>query len=312
MTEEDITNNLQAPMHFEGGVPCPNCHLVLELRPQNSYAYFLGTPLVCQACSHKFDYWELVISEVTRPDPWSALGVLGAHFTAFQVVLKPQELLRIDLREHGVAQDARLLHLSLIGIGTGAIPIEWRPREILYAAPSPYVQVYGAPPFEKGEEPGPARLNCSVHWLPVSAYDTSWLNLAAGFESYSSRRFIDSIVPANVAVESRLTKLANEILVLTSSKERVRHFLDEAATYGYQLNVLIPALVSARGIPVMPNQLRGLLNRLRDYRNDLAHKGVLDSPLDQRATGEILAAALVGCHYTNFVRWRLQGSKDSK
>jgi hypothetical protein len=56
----------------------------------------------------------------------------------------------------------------------------------------------------------------------------------------------------------------------------------------------------------MPEIIRSLLNDLRQYRNDLGHRGVLEHPRrpppDKAKAADFLAAAVFGYHYASYLR----------
>jgi hypothetical protein len=74
------------------------------------------------------------------------------------------------------------------------------------------------------------------------------------------------------------------------------------ATYGHQLNVILPALLRSSTAPQLPIAIRGLLNRLRELRHQMAHEGRLEEDLDRYEAAELLCAALFGFRYVSLVR----------
>jgi hypothetical protein len=86
-----------------------------------------------------------------------------------------------------------------------------------------------------------------------------------------------------------------------ASKEKVKPFLRDA-TYGHQLNVILPALLRSSTAPQLPIAIRGLLNRLRELRHQMAHEGRLEEDLDRNEAAELLCAALFGFRYVSLVR----------
>ncbi len=151
--------------------------------------------------------------------------------------------------------------------------------------------------------PADARI-LSINYTPQGRNE-AWQNLVDAFESYEQDRFQSTVVPANSAVESVLNRLLNDSLFGIASKEQIEDFLQNAATYSYQLNMLLPALLKNTNAPKLPAHIRGALNRLRKLRNAVAHRGKTDSPLRKDETAELLCAALFGFHYVNVVRRHL-------
>jgi hypothetical protein len=157
------------------------------------------------------------------------------------------------------------------------------------------------------------KINVLVTWIQQSGDDESWANIILAFENYSTDPFgitkLNSIViPANVAVESKLTKFIDNYLTTFISKERARDFLINGATYSSQLNVILPLISKITSIKELPGHIRGQLNRLRDLRNELAHQGNLKSPLNRKDAALLLAASLFGFHYIQILEEKLLGN----
>jgi len=160
-----------------------------------------------------------------------------------------------------------------------------------------------------GDSP-PASNEVSVMatWLPSSENDSSWLSLVTAFEAYVAQKYDTSIVPANVAVESALLRFMSDYLVTKGiAKKRLDDFLTNAATYSHQINVLLPLLTSLTEMPVLPDQIRGALNRLRRLRNQIAHHGETDHPLTKEIAAESLTAALFGLRYVQILETDMGG-----
>lgn len=107
-----------------------------------------------------------------------------------------------------------------------------------------YPAVLGAKSF--GKE---TNIQVYVVWVPENSEDIFWSNLLEACEHYVSKKFTNSIVPANVAVEARLTRFLYDYLSSTASKNRVDDFLKNGATYSHQLNVLLPLVVKIDWLP---------------------------------------------------------------
>lgn len=60
-------------------------------------------------------------------------------------------------------------------------------------------------------------------------------------------------------------------------------------------------MVSAMGGPQLPGDLRGLLNRLRGLRNDIAHSGTFKNPITRAQAAECLCAAFFGVEYLRMI-----------
>jgi hypothetical protein len=89
------------------------------------------------------------------------------------------------------------------------------------------------------------------------------------------------------------------------SNKRTSDFLENAATYSYQLNVLLPILCAHYGLRNLSKDVRGTLNELRSLRNQVGHRGKLDKPLTRPTAGRIFVGALFGFHYVRYIRSRV-------
>ena len=91
----------------------------------------------------------------------------------------------------------------------------------------------------------------------------------------------------------------------TISNAYIKPFLDDAATYSHQLNVLLPLVAEWSRVPHLPDHIRGALNRLRRLRNDIAHRGKPEALLTPAEAAEVLCAALFGFRYVGFLQSRI-------
>ena len=87
-------------------------------------------------------------------------------------------------------------------------------------------------------------------------------------------------------------------------KERRGRFLNDEATYSAQLEVLLPIVCDAAGLPRLPPDIAGALKRLRRLRNQAAHGDLLGSAVDPKEAARGLAGASVAVSLaaTNCVR----------
>jgi len=271
--------------------------------------YFLGRPIACQnsSCGQSVDWWcaavETACGEMANPIFWFAL--IGAHIVAFPIVLTPGTEYKLAFADHGVPDSAKILMVgytpqqggSLFPLEVGGnVPLrQFIPREIrLYPKP-----------FTPDTTPGPTKVMVMVQLVEAPQAGDLWHQLVSAFEALAVEKFSEAIIPAHIAVEARLGRLMSSLLGAIASAERVKRFLEDAATYSHQLNILLPALLEGRTVPRLPDHIRGLLNRLRDVRNDLVHRGHTTQTLDRRFVAELLCAALFSFHYLRLVESRI-------
>jgi hypothetical protein len=261
----------------------------------------------CSACSAEINWWQTALSGIERNFMFNhAFAVIGARETLFRLVLKEGENLMYKFSDHGIPVGSKVLYVNYTPQGPGRIsPVEFHgnvPTRKFFSDSVVLCPVPMGPPTEIKE----TEIAVLVSWVPSTADDESWDSLVGATESYSHERYSSMVVPANVAVESSLSRYLNRYLVRFASKDRVENFLDSAATYSHQLNVLLPMIAKLHEVAAMPAAVLSALNRLRKLRNDLAHAGVTPAPLDQKSAAELLCGALFGFHYVKYLSAKLK------
>ncbi len=258
--------------------------------------YFNGNKIECEECKEQHSWWGLVKNGITQNFMSSqAFSAIGANSSIIEFYLKPNERTSFKFSEHGIPESAKILHINYTPQGGGYFPIEVHGNDATRKERSDQVVVFPMPIGEDQEHE--TKVCAFVTWVEHSNIDASWKNMISAFEAYSANDYQSAIVPANVAVESVVTPFLYEYINQYIGKKRVKTFLDEAATYGHQLNVILPLIVSMLGLPTLNNSIRGSLNRLRSYRNDIAHQGNTGGDLTKEVVAEMLCASLFAFYY---------------
>jgi len=268
--------------------------------------HFESKPVKCGKCGAILDWWVTARREVENNFMYNkAFAFVGARETWFTLILKTGERKVYRFSENGIPAGSKVLYVNYTPQGPGSFPAEIHGNVPTRRFFSDQVALYPVP-LGGQESVDETEVSVFVSWVPSTSADDSWQSLVDAFEDYSHERYSSMVVPANVAVESALSRLLNSYLQrFVSKKKRVEDFLDMAATYSHQLNVLLPMIASLNGIPDLPDPIRGALNSLRGLRNDLAHDGVTGSPLNTSIAAELLCGALFGFHYVRYVANRL-------
>ncbi|MCD4654900.1 hypothetical protein K8T06_13320 [bacterium] len=120
------------------------------------------------------------------------------------------------------------------------------------------------------------------------------------YNEYAEESYSGVVIPANIAVESSISQAVH--LALHKSRvagsKRINNFLtSKDASYSSFLQVFLPLLADRFSFPRLPDDLRGLLDRLRKLRNEMAHTGVLKTTISKPEIAELLAASTVGFLY---------------
>jgi hypothetical protein len=230
-----------------------------------------------------------------------AFVLVGARASLFKLVLAPESRQTYRFSDHGIPNGAKVLYVSYTPNNGGLFPVELHGNVPTRTPISDEVTLFPVP-IGANVACHATEVNVLVSWVPSSRDDESFQNLVDAFEAYAAAEYSVMVVPANVAVESALSRLLAALLEQYVPKRRAEEFLDTAATYGHQLNVLVPVITSLMNCPPLPDHLRGKLNRLRALRNQLAHRGVLKQPLRSKDAAELLCSALFGLHYVRMLQ----------
>ena len=285
-------------------VPCPNCkQSVFAVDAANLYSYFQAAPICCEKCNRPVDWWTLLLKHAELRIPFYLYGLVGAYTTLFVLRMKPNEITPLDLADIGVPADAHILNMNYTPNGPGLFPIEVHGNApIRHFAPHK-LQLFGLP---FGEPATSTPVAISVSWVQTVHGEESWQNLVQALEAYSINKFDSAIVPANVAVESRLASLLQEYYSRFASQNRIEDFLTNRATYSYQLNVLLPVMTHYLNFPNLPNHIVAELNKLRNMRNNIAHKGKLAKRLDKSDCARLVCASIFGFGFVELLEKQLR------
>jgi len=231
--------------------------------------------------------------------PSMTLASIGAVQTSIPILLQPDNYHAIFLAQHGVPEDARIVHIDFSQSTGGLSPIRiLRPASSLPPDYPRYIEVYSLPIAHDPEE---THATIWVTWIDQQINSSYRQYLVDAFEFFTEGRYEKAIIPANVAVEFTLNRVMSSFLSKSASKQDVDQFLQDSATYGHQLNILLPTIASLIAIPKIPSQIRGGLNRLRKLRNDFAHRGNSDKPVSKEDITLCLCSAWFGYHYLELI-----------
>lgn len=270
--------------------PCQTCkagHLAID--EETTIRYFDGQKVICPNCQSLIDWWEQILWQIQCGFDSLSLAPAGAVDTWIRLKMKPGQISKVDLNELGLPTNVRILRLGYTAQGLGLIPTEIHSNVPTKHFIPRVIHLYGRP--FNDEPQSEIDVLVSVLWVPISEDEEAWNNLVTAFEVFLNKSYDSVIIPANVAVESKLTRVLFEALRSVASKERIDSFLSDAATYGHQLNVLLPLITKFLEMPSLPDHIRGILNRLRKCRNTVSHEGKLSIPTTARHASEYLCAA---------------------
>lgn len=293
---------MDEPRHDLSYIPCNSCRHAMPSGADVFLAYFQHGAAQCPNCGGQTDWWGLVLSAL-RENEWESnvFFLLGARVTRFRIKLIREQILSLNFGDYGVPADATIVDVHFSSVGGGLVPGEIQSNQPYRRGRSiPHRRgLYPVPlfPFAAGE----SRVDVHATWIAHVEGDDVWIDLVNAFRSYFVAEYSAAIIPANVAIESRMSRLLTGCLEQVVGRQYVTGFLTNGATYNYQLNVLLPLLARLIGFHPLPDHIRGALNRLRNYRNTIAHKGTPATPPARNDVAEWLCASMFGIHYTNLM-----------
>lgn len=297
-------------MTIEPWVRCLNCGGPFDVVDDYFERYFSGSTISCPNCAGELDWWEQVLYEIRENFIGNlAYSAIGARTYILKVYLREGKTTRVEFfKDLGIPDGAHLLHVNY-SPRIGLFPTEMHGNVPIRHGIPPVVNLWPRP-LGKLPDDGLVEVDVVVTWVTYSGNEYTWQSLVDAFQAFGSARYREIIIPANVAVEFSLYSLLSAAYEPVAGSKNTEDLLDSGATYSNQLNALLPVLVKNGDLELLPDHIRGQLNRLRKMRNQMAHQGSLDDgPLEHNEAARLLCAALFGFRYLEFARSRLTASQ---
>jgi len=295
--------DLSKPLRIEPPIACPLCNKLLRYDDTLiTLEYFSGSLPTCPECGKTID-WFVAVLRAVRMEHFNflILAPIGVQSFVVRIILKPGQQYSLDFREYGLPENAKILDINYTPEGGGLFPLEMQGNSPLRDRERHVRSLYPVALLKQSGDASDTKVNVLVTWISHTADDISWQNLVDAFIAYSEGNLNRAIIPANVAIESKLSRLMDNVLRRFAAKRNIEDFLKDAATYSHQLNVLLPLIAHILKVPMLPENIRGQLNRLRGHRHKLAHEGSLTSPVTREDVAELIVAALFSFHYLRLV-----------
>lgn len=290
--------------HEKPWFPCDDCNTPLVMDESVLDACFVEEPCKCDECGAEVEWstFHRIFQE-----NWGfkfAANVVGAHRSIGKFKLSAHETTAIDLEgEFDVPETARILHINTTPQGN-VFPAEQYGNDLRRHRYPRQLRLHGVPLGDQSEEE-PVDVSLMVTWLPEDGVTNSKLNLFDAVEAFEAGKFKEAFVPGNVAVETETTRLVTRLLQPCAPNRKLKRFVKDAG-YSHLLNVVLPGLLENRDVPLLNDNIRGQLNRLRKFRNDVAHGNELRDDIDRETVSKVVCAAVFGHRYMWFVRETLE------
>ena len=297
-------------MNISPWIPCCNCNAPVIVEKAYTENYFNNEPFKCKKCGFNIDWWKIVNRAIRENFMLNqAFSVLEAKTNIIEVILRPNTQECINLIDNGIPKASRILYVNYTPQNSGGLfPLEIHGNVPHRRLLTDKIWLYPAN-LSKKQEVTDTKVSVLITWIEHTVYDKDFINLVDAFEAYSNDRLIESIIPANVAVESALAKLLSTIISKYVSGKKTKEFLSNNATYSSQLNVLLPLIINLNNLPILSDNIKGQLNKLRKYRNELAHDGKIENQLSKDDVADLLSTALFGFKYILFIKNKINIDK---
>ncbi|OBT20922.1 hypothetical protein A9266_12915 [Vibrio tasmaniensis] len=192
----------------------------------------------------------------------------------------------INLKDLGVSDSALILSVNLTPNGK-ITPIEMHGNDVFFKQDynNKNISYWPAEIFGGVGK----RVSISVKWIDehIQAQHNNFLEMMKGFVHRDQNLFI---MGGNRSVEENLLQLC--MLALTPSRDEfvgkpkehekeTRNFLISSATYSHQLKFLLRLICQSYNIPAISREILKDIDRVRGYRNEIAHRGKLNFVLEE-------------------------------
>ncbi len=220
--------------------------------------------------------------------------------------MKVGEVFTLDLEKIGIPKESKILQINYTPNGLGLFPTEIHGNTPIRHNIPNVINLYGRAFNQSKEENEEVPVSVQINWARKTVENEIWDNLIDAVEAFTVKNYNGCVIPSNVSVESALNNLMTEYFYKYAAKDRVREFLNNGATYSYQLNILLSVVADNSGFPKLPDDIRGNLNKLRDLRNSLAHSGRTEKQIDKKTISELICSAAFGLSYLNLLQNHLR------
>ncbi len=240
-----------------------------------------------------------------------AFLALGATVTTFNTTLRSNAPTEINVAEHGLPPEAILLDINVTS-GGELMPVEVRTNSSQqHLSKRGVLCFYGVRPATSDAVEG--LVGIAITWLPPPTDEVPLRHLIDAVTSYSEAvaretmgldaagHFERLVVPANIAAETSLGRALSEAISSFATKTHAEEFLSNGATYSHQLHVLLPMIGHMTSAPLLDAKIVGVLVRLRNYRNKIAHRGHVKAPITRADAAGLLVAAIFAYHYARML-----------
>lgn len=254
-------------------------------------------------CGHLQSLWQTYLHSLVRENPLHpAIAVLGlGGLTILSARLEKDRPLLLDFTAHGVPEDAIIFHINMTpelnDRATNDLTM-WPAISVqdLQTGFIPRVLTLHPVPLNTGailDGVSEMKVNILALWAkpPVEPEQEALFTAAKAFTNGDYR---GAVIPAQVAMELKLNQVLTSHYNQFGGRESVHSFLQNGASYGYQLRYLMPSLFKIAGAPPLTEEVKDSLSQLRTKRDMVGHR---NEQADRASVARMLLGSLFGYQY---------------
>jgi hypothetical protein len=195
------TNDETFVYTIESAGSCLKCRYVLPRLVECAPLYFKDGFVTCSNCGERVDLWQAALDHATRLSLTGAgaLASLGAGQTLFVIPMETGRYYSVELTDHGIPADAKVLRRIYTGQGGDVTAMEWHANAPPLRFPGTVLRLVGVA-LGEGPLPRVGRVSINVVWIRREGSD-EWSYLVTAFESAAAGEYAPSLVFAQCAVE---------------------------------------------------------------------------------------------------------------
>jgi hypothetical protein len=167
---------------------------------------------------------------------------------------------------------------------------------MLYPMPMPLEDA--APPQEQG-------IDVMVVWIDKGVLSLADSSLLSAVEGLNGDRYPDAVVAATAAVEVSVDAALTTFFERTAGSAAVSELM-RGRSAG-KVDVLVPSMCAAVGIPPLPTAPSQAFRSLRRLRNKAAHEGRLPADTTDKQVAKGVAGAVFAVAHAQFANETLAG-----
>ncbi len=282
-------------------VPCNKCSAPIGFDSSYIEQYFKKDRIECNACKSPVDWWKVSYTAIKNNFMFNQVfSLLEARTKVIDITLYPEARVCLNFSHYDIPTHAKILYVNYTPQGGGLFPIEIHGNVPHRQIINNEIWLYPVP-IGNENTASQTKVSVMVTWVEHAVHEIELVNITDACEAYSKDKYLEAIIPANVAVESALFKFLSSYLNGFVGKSRTENFLESAATYSSQLHVVLPLIVKLNELPILSDSIRGALNKLRECRNQIAHTGKTKKDLTKEDVAEMLCAAIFALRYIYMV-----------